>query len=326
MVPFTWLGLALLLCLVPLTTSVDSNIVSDTEAYPLPNQGNIITHDPSIIQVNGYYYLFMGGVHIPVHKAANLDGPWEYIGTVLAGPSEIDKVNRTRPWAPMTIEWNNRFYCFYCISDTGRRDSAIGVATSDSIAGTWTDHGVLINTGEGDLAHIYPYNVSNAIDPAFFADPLTGTPYLQYGSFWDGIFQLRLDPTTLTIDHPAHPDSTHLIYVPEPRKPEEGSFMSYKAPYYYLWFSHGKCCQFSRGFPPMGAEYSIRVGRSTSVHGPFTDKQGTDLLGGGGTVVYGSNHGVVYAPGGVGVLTGSGGESDVLYYHYRMYLLATLPR
>jgi hypothetical protein len=63
--------------------------------------------------------------------------------------------------------------------------------------------------------------------------------------------------------------------------------------------------------------YSIRVGRSTSVHGPFVDRDNKDLLDGGGTVVYGSNHGKVYAPGGLGVLPGANGEPDVLYYHYR---------
>lgn len=60
--------------------------------------------------------------------------------------------------------------------------------------------------------------------------------------------------------------------------------------------------------------YSIRVGRSHSPTGPFTDKAGTDLVKGGGEIVYGSN-GDTYAPGGQGVLRD--GDGDVLYYHYR---------
>lgn len=65
------------------------------------------------------------------------------------------------------------------------------------------------------------------------------------------------------------------------------------------------------------SRYDIRVGRSKHVRGPFIDRSGRKLLHGGGTIVYASNHGVVYAPGGLGVLTESGNRSDILYYHYR---------
>lgn len=65
--------------------------------------------------------------------------------------------------------------------------------------------------------------------------------------------------------------------------------------------------------------YSIRLGRSKDVRGPFVDKDGKALLDGGGTIMYGSNHGQVYAPGGVGVLVGDGKTPDILYYHYCMF-------
>lgn len=65
------------------------------------------------------------------------------------------------------------------------------------------------------------------------------------------------------------------------------------------------------------ARYGIRVGRSKNVRGPFLDKDKHSLDKGGGTVVYGSNHGVVYAPGGIGVMTSNSSDPDVMYYHYR---------
>ncbi|KAF9891717.1 hypothetical protein FE257_003729 [Aspergillus nanangensis] len=71
-------------------------------------------------------------------------------------------------------------------------------------------------------------------------------------------------------------------------------------------------CYYAK-LPKAGKEYQIRVGRSRSPQGPFVDKQGIDLVEGGGEVVYGSN-GDVYAPGGQGVLTDEG--EDILYYHY----------
>lgn len=98
-------------------------------------------------------------------------------------------------------------------------------------------------------------------------------------------------------------------------QPEEGAYLSYHEGYYYLWFSHGICCGYNpKALPAPGAEYSIRVGRSTSATGPFLDMNGTDLRNGGGYVVFGS-HDYVYGPGGQGVLTNYNGR-DVLYYHY----------
>ncbi|KAL4870743.1 putative arabinan endo-1,5-alpha-L-arabinosidase D [Aspergillus spectabilis] len=317
MVLITLLGLVVWLYLAA-ATPLNSQVFSDTKDYPLANQGNVATHDPNILRYDDKYYMFKGGVNIPFFTASKLGGPWKRVGTVLDDVSVVEKQNRRRPWAPMVTQWKDRFYCFYSISQSGTRDSAIGLASSDSIdPGTWTDHGALINSGDGSLSDIYPYNVSNAIDPAFFADPVTGKPYLQYGSFWDGIFQLPLTDN-LTVENPTHPDANHLVYLPNARrKPIEGSYMSYRSPYYYSWFSHGQCCQFGTlGYPKKGEEYGIRVGRSTSVGGPFVDRDGRDLLEGGGSVVYGSNHEEVYAPGGPGVLPGAGDDPDVLYYHY----------
>lgn len=228
-----------------------------TTEYPLANPGNIVAHDPNILKHNDHYYLFKGGVHIPFFKAPNITGPWEKVGTVLNGPSIIQKQNRTRPWAPMTIERDGTFYCFYTVSKHGTRNSAIGLATTRNIdKGDWADHGALISTGNGRQANRYPYDKSNAIDPAFIADQKTGKPYLIYGSFWHGIFQIPLADSLLSVENPKRPDATHLAFVPDVRvKPVEGAFMNYKEPYYYLWFSRGKCCQFYKGFPEKGREY-----------------------------------------------------------------------
>ncbi|KAH8426856.1 endo 1,5-alpha-arabinase [Aspergillus melleus] len=315
-----WLALVCLVNAIPADIHVSDplKVFSQTKDYPLPNQSNIAAHDPNILRYNDNYYMFKGGMYLPVFKSDSLGGPWKRIGTVFDGPSVIQKQNRTRPWAPTTVERNGRFYCFYTISKRGSRDSAIGVASTDSIDdGSWTDHGALINTGEGPQSHIYPYTVSNAIDAAFITDQESGKPYLLYGSFWHGIFQVPLSDDLLSVEHPRRPDAKNLAFLPDRKvKPQEGSFMSYHEPYYYVWFSQGKCCHFSQGFPKMGQEYSIRVGRSKNVRGPFLDKDERSLTDGGGTVVYGSNHGVVYAPGGIGVMTSNSSDPDVMYYHY----------
>lgn len=293
-------------------------VFSKTEKYPLPNQGHLNVHDPNIVQYDNNFYLFKGGIQVPVFKSSSLSGPWTKFGEVLAGPTVIEKQNRTRPWAPTTVEWKGKFYCFYTVSQNGVRNSAIGVASTDSIdSGSWADHGGLIYTEKGPLSHVWPYAVSNAIDASFIVDQQTGQPYLMYGSYWHGIFQVPLADDLLSVKNPDSPDAKNLVFLPKGKpKPVEGSFMSYKEPYYYLWFSHGQCCHFGKGFPAMGQEYGIRVGRSKDVRGPFVDKYGTQLTEGGGTTVYGSNHGIVYAPGGLGVLPANSTDPDILYYHY----------
>ncbi|KAJ5864804.1 uncharacterized protein N7529_006720 [Penicillium soppii] len=294
-----------------------TQVYDTTNRVPLPNEGHLQVHDPNIILSNDHYYLFKGGINIPIFKSTNMSGPWEKIGTVLDGDSIIDKGNRSRPWAPTIIEKNGTFYCYYTLSRPGSRNSAIGVATTTALGSTWTDHGLLINTGSGPGSDVYPYTITNAIDASFIFDQGSGQAYLNYGSFWHNIWQVPLSDDLLSVKDAAKPDAVQLTFVPhETVRPEEGSWMSYHDDYYYAWFSHGKCCKFESGFPKRGAEYSIRVGRSKDVRGPFADKKGDLLLDGGGTIVYASNHGAVYAPGGIGVLPGNDSTPDILYYHY----------
>ncbi|KAJ5115862.1 hypothetical protein N7456_000210 [Penicillium angulare] len=299
-----------------------SQVYDTTDQLPLPNKGNIAVHDPNILLWENYYYLFKGGVHIPIFRTQNLSGPWEQVGTVLSEESIIDVGNRSRPWAPTAIQQNGTFYCYYSLSQSGSRDSAIGVATSTSLGGEgekWTDHGAVIRTGKGKGSDVWPYNITNAIDPSFITDNETGQSYLNFGSFWHDIWQVPLsgDLLSVSVSDSEAPDAKQLTFIPgQKSKPEEGSWMNFREGYYYAWFSHGKCCQFHGGFPARGHEYDIRVGRSESVRGPFLDKNGDKLLDGGGTIVYASNHGEVYAPGGLGVLAGNDSVPDILYYHY----------
>ncbi|BCR88148.1 arabinan endo-1,5-alpha-L-arabinosidase [Aspergillus chevalieri] len=324
-----------------------ASVFDHTDKYPMPNAGNITAHDPNILEHDNTFYMFKGGVHIPYYKATDLSGPWKEVGTVLSKDSIIpDRPNATRPWAPTTVEYKGKFYCFYSLSQAGSRKSAIGVASTEDITkGSWTDHGSLVVTGNDNQGS--PYNVTNAIDPSFIVDQKTKTPYLNYGSYWHNLWQVELEDDLLSVKYNTNTTievskkkgkndknnkndnkknqvkgienlkATQLTFMPNrDNRPEEGSWMSFHDGYYYMWFSQGKCCDFENGFPKKGDEYHIRVGRSKNISGPFEDKDGNDLRKGGGTTVYASNHGLTYAPGGLGVLPGNGQRRDVLYYHY----------
>ncbi|RJE20461.1 hypothetical protein PHISCL_07197 [Aspergillus sclerotialis] len=286
-------------------------------------------HDPSIIRAGDTYYAYSVGHHIVIHSAPSLSGPWKRVGTVLEKDSVIPKGDRKAPWAPTVLHAKGKYYCYYSVSQSGSRNSAIGVATSLTPgAGQWTDHGVVAQSGKGPGSGGIPFDRANTIDPSVVIGE-GGKAYLTFGSFWTGIWQVPLGDNLISLDFKKPAQAKHLVSdapaaagsVPEPLNsdphgpnPVEGSFISYTAPWYYLWFSYGNCCDFDpKNLPPAGTEYSIRVGRSKSPRGPFLDREGKDLANGGGAVVYGSN-GDTYAPGGQQVL--KDGDTDILYYHY----------
>ncbi|KAK9479835.1 glycosyl hydrolase [Lipomyces japonicus] len=299
-----------------------------TPDWPLPNPvfgeqteedwGTIHVHDPSVIKHNGSYYVFSTHDLVGYGKAPSMYGPWVKQGSVLVNASVIDVgITNTDPWAPDIHKVGDTFYLFYSISTFGSQSSAIGLATSKTLeVGSWTDHGLVIQSS-GTAS--YPYNVSNAIDPNLLVETdsrgKVTSAYLQWGSFWQDIYQIPLT-TDLKVPPDAAKKAVHLAYDPVAPSPIEGAYL-HKASngYYYLFVSHGVCCGYSASLPLPGKEYKIVYGRSTSPNGPFLDKEGNKLTEGGGSAIYGS-HQYVFGPGGQGVFYDDDAKKDILYYHY----------
>jgi len=131
----------------------------------------------------------------------------------------------------------------------------------------------------------------NAIDPNVVIDD-AGTPWLEFGSFWSGLKMVKLDASTgLRAD-------TMLYSIANGANSKgslEGGWVFKRCGYYYLFSSWGACCS--------GAyDYNIRVGRSTTVTGPYVDEAGTSLMSGGGTLLVQGNADWV-APGHNAVIT-----------------------
>ncbi len=92
----------------------------------------------------------------------------------------------------------------------------------------------------------------------------TGAQWLFYGSYYGGLFVTKLSsdgrrsvgaPTQVAIDNKF-----------------EGSYVVQRGGYWYLFASTANCC----AGPTTG--YSVEVGRSTALTGPYVDKQGVPLL------------------------------------------------
>jgi arabinan endo-1,5-alpha-L-arabinosidase len=141
----------------------------------------------------------------------------------------------------------------------------------------------------------------NAIDPNIIFDK-EGTPWMSFGSFWNGLKLVKLDASLTKI---AEPQEWHTIARRErsfelsDKNPGdaalEAPFIFEKDGWYYLFLSWDLCC---RG---ENSTYKVVVGRSRDVEGPYFDREGKNLFHGGGSLLiqgnvnwYGAGHCSVY--------------------------------
>ena len=273
-------------------------------SYPNPGRvtGDILVHDPEIVKAtDGTYLLVHTGNNLPIKTST------DRVAFRNAGAVWPNGASWTTPytaggrslWAPDISFHNGQYYLYYSASTFGSRRSAIFLATSPSgRSGTWTHQGLIIETNDS--------STYNAIDPNLFVDP-QGQWWLTFGSFWTGLKLIRLDPTT------GRRSTTDTVVRSLATRPSsvggaiEAPTLHLRGGYYYLFASFDRCCQGAQ------STYRIMVGRSTSVTGPFVDRNGVAMTAGGGTQIL-AGHGSIHGPGHQAVLTDTGG--DVLVYHY----------
>ncbi|MGV9376127.1 arabinan endo-1,5-alpha-L-arabinosidase [Nonomuraea sp. NPDC003707] len=269
-------------------------------AYPNPGRvtGDIGVHDPSVVKrPDGSYLLVHTSDNITIKTSTDRTA-WHNAGVVFPGgaPWTTSYTGGSASlWAPDISYRNGRYYLYYSASTFGSRNSAIFLATSTTGAsGSWANQGMIISTTSSSNY--------NAIDPNLVVDA-QGRWWLSFGSFWTGIKLIQLDPATgkrlgTSITGLAQRTGTTAIEAP---------FIFRHGSYYYLWVSFDACCQGA------SSTYRIMVGRSTSVTGPYVDRNGVAMTSGGGTQVL-AGHGSVHGPGHQAVVPDS--DAEVLYYHY----------
>jgi arabinan endo-1,5-alpha-L-arabinosidase len=278
------------------------------QAYSDPGacSGHCWAHDPSIVERDGTYFKFNTGSGIEIATASSIAGPWTLQGYALPDGSKISVTGNTGSdlWAPDVHLVGDLYYMYYAVSSFGSQVSAIGLATSSTLAvGSWTDLG---STGVASTS-AKPYN---AIDPNLIL--VGSTYYLNFGSFWHDIYQVEMDSTPTS---KGSNSAYNIEYNSVGTSPCEGSYMFYYDGYYYLLWSHGICCNYNVDKPAAGAEYMIMMCRSTSATGSFLDSNGVNCLNNNGGTILLESHDYVYGPGGQGVFTDSS-LGLVLYYHY----------
>jgi arabinan endo-1,5-alpha-L-arabinosidase len=193
-------------------------------------------------------------------------------------------------WAPDVVKVGDQYMVFFSYSAFGRNTSAIAVATNPTLNPDdpnykWTDQGIVVQSRTEDDF--------NTIDPTVQLDD-DGKLWLAFGSFWSGIKLVQLDPKTgkrLDPDGKLYPLAHYRSIEAAEIYPHDG--------YYYLMVDWGLCC---RG---LDSTYEMRVGRSRQITGPYLDKDGKDMLTGGGSPLLATD-GAFVGPGHPGIFQDGG--------------------
>jgi arabinan endo-1,5-alpha-L-arabinosidase len=239
--------------------------------------GDTAIHDPStVIAENGKFYAYGTGAGLPI--LVSDDGwTWRRAGSLMQavpggrpGPDVLAR-GGNNTWAPDVIRSGDKYFIYYSAPGTQPK-SAIGLLVGKTLDPsstdyTWEDGGPVVwSDGVED---------SNAIDPGVFRDPMNGSLWLTYGSYFGYIRLVELDPKTGRRLHPERKPVNIAING-------EASTMIFRDGWYYLLLTHGSCCAGAN------STYNIRMGRSRNVAGPFLDNVGIDMLQGGGKLFLGS--------------------------------------
>jgi arabinan endo-1,5-alpha-L-arabinosidase len=258
-------------------------------------------HDPStVVKSDGQYYVFTTGAGMPILSSP--DGVnWLRQGSVFEQIPEdvhaaVPKNNGKDVWAPDVIRLNGEYYVYYAVSSWGSFVSAVGLVTNPTLNAKdprykWTDRGVVVRSVEGEDL--------NAIDPGVIFAP-DGTLWICYGSYHGNIELVQLNPKTgLRIS----PKSKVSIIASK----SEASDIIFHEGYYYLFVNHGSCCK------GKNSQYTIRVGRSRKVTGPYLGRHGDDLRTEPGSLFLAAE-GTKIGPGHFGRLIEDGVERFSLHY------------
>jgi len=247
---------------------------------------NPSVHDPVMIKEGQTFHLFQTGNGIGHLTSTDLK-TWKRAKAVFSStPTWINSYLpdfRGNFWAPDILFYQGRFHLFYSCSVFAKNTSLIGHATAitldpDNAKSGWTDQGMILQS--------VPYrDMWNAIDPNIIIGD-DGTPWMAFGSFWDGIKLVKLTSDLSGVAKPAAWHSlcrrtrTHKLDDADPGDGAvEAPFIFRHGDYYYLFVSYDYCCK------GLNSNYNIVVGRSKKVTGPYLDNNDVSLAIGGGTPV-----------------------------------------
>ncbi len=270
--------------------------------------------DPAVIRgKDGWWYAFgttdplregEGERHLlPISRSDDLVD-WEYVGDAFTEetiPAWADTKVNAALWAPDIRYVDGEYRLYYVVTETStnpeRNDNAIGVATAPSPTGPWTDSGDPVV----DPRRVDVDNYLWTFDPHHVMTE-DGTQYLFFGSYYGGIWVTELDETGTE----AVGEATRVAIDNK----FEGAYVIQRDGWWYMFASTANCC----AGPTTG--YSVQVGRSQDVTGPYVDQQGVPLnqSRAGGTPVLYQNGNAWIGAGHNSVVTDLAGQDWIVYH------------
>ena len=308
------------------------------------------THDPSIAEDHGKYYVFATGAAFPHHAADGSDVPpppappgtpgaaaakldtrqlpqfpircsddlhhWTRCGEVF--PKIPDWIQARSPkttelWAPDISYFDGMYHLYYAFSAFGKNTSGIALAENETLDQASPKYKWI---DKGLVLRSYATDDFNAIDPNLVLDA-KGQAWLAFGSFWSGIKMRKLDRKTgllSTTDTKTYALASRAAKSDGPRNPDlPPDNEAVEAPFV---FRHGDYYYLFVSWDlccrGTKSTYRTMVGRSKSVTGPYVDKTGKPMEDGGGTQVLFSNAKWI-GPGGESLLRLPG--EDLMVFH-----------
>jgi arabinan endo-1,5-alpha-L-arabinosidase len=249
--------------------------------------------DPSVIRgKDGYWYSYGTSDplregektphRIPIARSTNLVD-WTYVGdafTAATVPTWADTGRDAALWAPDIRYVDGQYRLYYVVTQTTvtaeANDNAVGMATAPSPTGPWTDSGAPVVSPRRGAKPADDFLWT--FDPSVVTDE-GGAQWIFYGSYYGGIYTQRL-----TADGRSTTGSATQVAIDNKF---EGAYPVRHGGYWYLFASTADCC----AGPTTG--YSVQVGRSRSITGPYRDRQGVSMTasraGGTPTLVQNGN-------------------------------------
>ncbi|MFT3902881.1 MAG: family 43 glycosylhydrolase [Niabella sp.] len=232
-----------------------------------------ILADPTVFKdpVSGYFYAYGtenewstdGKRHIvAIVKSTDLVH-WEYVADAFTPASKPSWRTGANIWAPDIAYVNGKYHLYYAYSFWDDPDASIGLAIADKPEGPFVDQGKLFSSSD--------INVQNSIDPCFYEDG--GKKYLFWGSFRNNkgtATRYGTFVTELTDNGKAVKDLSNITKIAG--EDFEAPMIYKHGGYYWFFGSKGTCCDGAN------SGYNVRVGRGTSVTGPFYGQAGADIV------------------------------------------------
>ena len=270
--------------------------------------------DPSVIRGKDGWWYSVGtsdplregeGVfhRIPISRSRDLVS-WTYLGDAFSDATLPSWATADAGiWAPDLRYVDGEYRMYYVVTSTTvtpeANDNAIGMATAPTPAGPWTDSGAPV---------VEPRRGAGAADDFLWTfDPTAvtdtdGSQWLFYGSYYGGVFATRM-----TADGRRTAGAATQVAIDNKF---EGAYVVRRGGYWYLFASTANCC----AGPTTG--YSVQVGRSRSLTGPYVDREGTPLTASraGGTPVLTQNGNQWVGAGHNAVVTDLAGQDWIAYH------------